>query len=52
MTKSILQPHNLGHAPDRPTVPMGGSKNESLYLIIGIVVMALIALAFWFQATH
>jgi hypothetical protein len=51
MTKGILEPRHPGHAPDRPTVPMGGSKNETLYLIIGILVIVLIALAFWFQAT-
>lgn len=52
MIASILQPHEHVRDPNLPTVPMGGSKNEMLYFAAAIVVMAFIALAFWFQAAH
>jgi len=40
----------LGRDPNSPNLPMGGSKNEVLYVLAALGVLALIALAFWFQA--
>lgn len=40
------------HGPEVPHVPVGDSKREILYLVIGLGVLALIALAFWFQSTR
>lgn len=52
MSASILERHEHVRDPNLPTVPLGESKNEMLSLAIGIAVMAFIALAFWFEATH
>jgi hypothetical protein len=52
MTIGTLQPHEHVRASNPPTVPMGGSKSELVSLAIGVVVIAFIALAFWFRATH
>lgn len=40
----------LARDPNSPNVPMGGSKNEVLYVLAALGVLAIIALAFWFQA--
>lgn len=52
MSASVLQPHEHVRAPNLPTFPMDGSNDEMVNLAIGVVVLAFIAFAFWFQATH
>lgn len=42
----------LARDPNSPHVPMGGSKNEILYILVALCVIALIALSFWFQANR
>jgi hypothetical protein len=42
----------LAHDPNAPNVPMGGSKNEVLYIALALGILLLIALSFWFQASR
>jgi hypothetical protein len=48
---SILRRHSR-HDPNLPNIPMGESKNEIFYIIAAIVVLALIAFSFWFEASR
>lgn len=36
--------------PNEPRLPLGDSKSEVLYIIAGIVILAIIAFAFWFES--
>ncbi len=38
--------------PDRVQIPMGGSRNELLALLLVLFVLCVVVLSFWFQATH
>lgn len=48
-----LLPHRspkIGRDPNQPMIPMGGSKNEILYIIAAILILAVIAFSFWFES--
>jgi hypothetical protein len=42
----------MGRDPNLPKLPLGGSRNEVFYVLTAIGILALIAFAFWFEATH
>jgi hypothetical protein len=33
-------------------IPLGASRSEAIYLVLSVCVLAAIAVAFWFTATH
>jgi len=51
---SIAHRHHHGRSPDPsiPKPPMGGSRNEAIMAIVALLILALIAIAFFVQATR
>lgn len=41
-----------GQGLDAPELPMGGSRGEAIGAVVGLVILLLIGIGFWWQATH
>jgi len=43
---------NRRRADSDDQLPLGASRNEAIFLILAVLVLALIGVSFWFQALH
>lgn len=47
---SLAERLHLYRDPDRPRVPMGGSRSEALALMLALAIVATLVASFWYQA--